>query len=93
MGTCVQQCLKGGSCGTELSWGSTGSVAAHGKPMQGLWGRTALMRRTHTEQRTERDCGGEARAEHYRLTDAPIPCSPANLGEGGAGGEVGLLCF
>lgn len=77
----------------QLCWGSAGSAAVHGKPLQGLWGRAASMRETRVEQRTERDHGGEARAEHYRLTDAPIPCSPANLGVGGAGGEVGLLCF
>lgn len=77
----------------QLCWGSAGSAAVHGKPLQGLWGRAASMRETRVEQRTERDRGGEAGAEHYGPSATPIPCFPTNTGEDSTGGEVGLLCF
>jgi len=43
MGTCVEQLLKDGPCGTELCWSSAGRTAACGKSTQDQFGRDGVL--------------------------------------------------
>lgn len=42
MGSCVEQCLKGGPCGMQLCWGCDERAAARGKPVWDQLGKAGI---------------------------------------------------
>lgn len=88
VGAVVEQCLKGGCCGTELFWSSAWRDADCGKPM---WDQ---FRRGLCEAQAETDHRGAAAMTHYGLTAVPIPCSAWGRRQKMVNGrKVFIVCF
>jgi len=70
VGTCVEQCPKGGPCGTQLYWSYARRAAAWGKPTQEQCRKDSIP----WEKREERVTPKEQRRGNI-IPQPPFPCS------------------
>ena len=78
MGTCVEQLLKDGPCGTELCWSSAGRTAACGMSTQDQFGKDGILwEGPHVE---EGQMMTVKEIKHHGLTTALIPLHCLGMG-------------
>jgi len=79
MGTCVEQCLRGGPCVTEPCWSSTWRTTACGEAKQDQFGKDSIP------------YGAGVVAKHYGLTTAPVPLGHYQRQNRVDGGKVSVV--